>query len=615
MRKRIALFVGEMYMDYQSKLYLGIEKVAKERDVYVDVISNYGIYAVNYLHTLGELNVINIPDISKYDGILLMLDTLTIEGMQENTLRLIRENAKCPIVCIRAGREEYYNLLIDDKASQEEIVEYFFEHGYTKIDYMTGIDSMEDSQRRFQGYLDVMERHNVTVTENMVYHGNYWNTKGVQAVDCFLKDGDIPEAIVCANDYMAISVINELKNRGFNVPSDIKVTGFDDIEEGHFLSTRLATAKVPAKEMGEKALTMLLDIIDGKDVSKNEYVKATPIMEGTCGCELNSGENYAEICFNNYQELLASVDRSLKLSGDFENCETFDDVIRDAYVYSKGFGYEEMYVAMCEADEEDDSAQMGEYTEKMRLAAIISKENGYTRTDEIFDRVDILPEKYRNGFNLISIFPLHFRGHCMGYLAVKLSNPQKLGEGFVLWSNGLSNYLDKINMYERNKQLLRYREESNTDTLTGIYNRRGMDQALSKAVDKAEDDPGLYIISLDMDGLKYINDTYGHSEGDYAIKIIGLFLQAVSGAKVACGRTGGDEFMLSVLGTEGDVKALIGKIRHKIARWNINSGHPYELSASIGYAKYIKEEGLNACIKLADERMYAEKSTKKNARK
>lgn len=615
MRKRIALFIGELYMDYQAKLYMGIEKAAKEKDVYVDIISNYGIYAVNYLHTFGELNVINIPDLSKYDGILLTLDTLTIEGMQENTLRLIRENAHCPVVSIRDGREEFYNLLIDDKSSQEELVEHFFEHGYTKIAYMTGLDTLEDSKRRLQGYLDVMARHNVPVTEQMVFHGNYWNNKGPQAVDWFLKDGNMPEVIVCANDYMAISVINELKNRGIKVPSDIKVSGFDDIEEGHFLSTRLATAQIPAIEMGEKALEMLIDIIDGKDVAKTTYMKATPIFEGTCGCEVSMSTNFAEICFNNFQELQAAVNQSLKLSGDFENCETFDDVIRDAYVYSKTFGYEEMYVAMCEANDDEDSTQLGEYTEKMRLAAVISKEGGYTRTDEVFDRVDILPEKYRNGYNLISIFPLHFRGHCMGYLAIKLADPRKLREGFVLWSNGLSNYLDKINMYERNKQLLRYREESNTDTLTGIYNRRGMDQALMKAVDKAEDDPGLYIISLDMDGLKYINDTYGHSEGDYAIKIIGLFLQAVSGAKVACGRTGGDEFMLSVLGTEGDVKTIIGKIRHKISRWNINSAHTYELSASIGYAKYNKEAGLASCIKLADERMYAEKSTKKNARK
>lgn len=615
MRKRIALFVGELYMDYQSKLYHGIAKAAKERDIYVDIISNYGIYAVNYLHTLGEVNVITIPDLSGYDGILLAIDTLTIEGMKENTVKLVKEKSTCPVVCIRDEREEYYNLVLDDEKAQAEIVEHFFEHGYTKIAYMTGLDMLKDSQRRFEGYKKVMERHGVEIGEHSVYHGNYWTTKGPQAVDWFLANGNMPEVIVCANDYMALSVIEELKRRGIRVPEDIKVSGFDNIDEGHILSTRLATAEIPAGEMGEKAVNLLMDIIEGKDVERYTYVNAKPILEGTCGCEVISTDNFAEICYNNYHDMRMAIDESLKLSGDFENCETFDDVIRDAYVYSKSLGYEEMFIALCEDSEEEETSQMGEYTEKMRLAASISKKNGYKRLDEIFDRAEILPEKYRKGTNVITVFPLHFRGHCMGYLAAKITDPSKLKENFVLWSNSLSNYLDKINMYERNKQLLRYREESNTDTLTGIYNRRGMDQALIKAVNKAEDEPGLYIVCLDMDGLKYINDTYGHSEGDYAIKIIGLFLQALSGAKIACGRTGGDEFSLSILGTEGEVKHIINQIRNKIARWNQSSGHPYELSVSIGYAKYEKTSGLRYCINLADERMYAEKATKKNARK
>lgn len=615
MSRRIALFIGELYMDYQSKLYHGIETAARERKIYVDIVSNYGIYAVNYLHTLGEINVINIPDLSKYDGIIIALDTLTIEGMQENTLKLIKEKATCPVISVRDEREEFYNLLVDDKISQEEIVEHFFEHGYTKISYMTGLDTLKDSARRYQGYLDVMKHHGVEVTDRMVFHGNYWTNMGEKAVNWFLGDGYMPEVIVCANDYMAISVIRELKKRGINVPEDIKISGFDDIDDGHYLATRLATVKIPAFEMGRLAVELLLNVLDGKPVEKNTYFTATPVFEGTCGCVTKSNENFAEICFNNYQGLKTAVHLSLKLSGDFENCETFDDVIRDAYVYSKDFGYSEIYVALCEDNAEEETTQMGEYTEKMRLSALISKEKGYIRLDEVFDRTDILPEKYRDGYNLISIFPLHFRGHCMGYLAAKLIEPENLKENFVLWSNSLSNYLDKINMYERNKQLLRYREESNTDTLTGIFNRRGMDTALIKAVDKAEDDPGLYIISLDMDGLKYINDTFGHSEGDYAIKTIGLFLQSISGAKVACGRTGGDEFMISVLGTESDAKNIINKIRHKISRWNISSRYRFELSVSIGYAKYKQSEGLRSCINLADERMYAEKSTKKNARK
>jgi len=244
----------------------------------------------------------------------------------------------------------------------------------------------------------------------------------------------------------------------------------------------------------------------------------------------------------------------------------------------------------------------------------LSKEKGYLRCDEYFDREEILPSRYMRETDIISIFPLHFRGHCMGYLAINIDDIDKMKEGFILWSNALANYLDKIKMYEKNKELLRYREESNMDSLTGLMNRRGLDLYLQKAVEKSNE-LGLYIVSVDMDGLKYINDNYGHAEGDSAIKELSIYLRGTQNERVGCARIGGDEFLIVVLGEEEDTKKICNYVRRKVNRYNMLKRKKYELSFSMGYEKYDPAEGILACINKADEKMYAEKNGKKHARK
>ncbi|MBR5897443.1 MAG: GGDEF domain-containing protein, partial [Lachnospiraceae bacterium] len=483
-------------------------------------------------------------------------------------------------------------------------------HGLKKIFYMSGIKGMKDAKIRLDAYKSVMKRHNLPVRKHMIYHGNYWYTRAKECLAWFAEDKDEPEAIVCANDYMALSLFRELTERGKTIPGDIRLSGYDNTMEGQLLRQRLASAEVPAEELGRKAIGMMLDLLAKKPVPKNVYVSATPIMEGTCGCQSDYNQKLNERAYTNLSYLRDSVSSQLSLSSEYENSETLDDVLKSALHYAKDFGHKEMYVCLCDDKDEDDAASQGNYTDKMRLVAVLSKEKGYIRCEECFDREEILPGRYKNETDILTVFPLHFRGHCMGYLAIVIDDLDKMQEGFVLWSNSLSNYLDKIKMHEKNKELLKYREESNRDSLTGLMNRRGLDLYLQKALDKI-DEFGLFVISVDMDGLKAINDNFGHAEGDAAIRELSLYLRGAQNDRVGCARIGGDEFLVIVLGNESDTRKICEYIRRRINKYNNTKNKEYILSASMGYAQFNPEDGILACINKADEKMYEEKNNKK----
>lgn len=614
MRKRLAVFIGELFKGYESRLFEGIKEEAQARDFGVDVFSNYGVFAENYLHTRGETNVINIPDLTRYDGIIVAPDTLTVEGMFDELHNKIKATCSCPIISLRFDIDEFKSVVVDDKTTIEEIVEHFIlEHGCTRIFYMSGTEGMADAKVRLRGYYDVMKRYNLPVRDTMVYHGNYWTNKAKQCLDWFDKDPEKPEAIVCANDYMAISLYKELDERGISVPEDILLSGYDNIIDGQILSPRLASADVPAEDMGRRAVELMEKLLNGEEVSDKTYVKAKAIMSGTCGCTKSLDKELPKASYRNLAFLTDAVASQLSLSGNFENCETVEDVLQNAYTHSRLFGYEKIYICLCDDESEDETSSGFDYSEKMLLTAVFSRKDGYIKCNEKFDRTEIIPKQYREDDNVIAVFPLHFRGHCMGYLSCVIENTEYIKIGFILWASALANYLDKIKMFEKNKELLRYREESLLDGLTGLMNRRGFDSYLQKALLKTPE-KDLYMISVDMDDLKTINDTMGHAMGDDAIKNISQYLKYVQNDQVGCARMGGDEFFIVALGDENNAKEICKYIRRMIKNYNLYGEKRYNLSASMGYEKYNPQEGITACINKADEKMYKEKQEKKVAR-
>lgn len=155
------------------------------------------------------------------------------------------------------------------------------------------------------------------------------------------------------------------------------------------------------------------------------------------------------------------------------------------------------------------------------------------------------------------------------------------------------------------------------DDLTGLYNRRGFqilaDQQLKLARRKERD---FIIIYADMDGLKQINDQYGHQEGSLAIiKCAELLRQSFRNSDIIA-RIGGDEFaIMAIDASESDASQLIVRLQETIRRYNAESNKPYLLSLSTGVSRSTisGDFPLDDLLKIADEAMYEQKRSKRRA--
>lgn len=619
MAKRIAFFIGQILHDYQNDIIRGVSQEANRAGYRVEIFSNFGTYGENYLHAEGEKNIMNLPNLEEYDAIIVAPDTYDLVGMYEALSEKILTQVDCPVVSLRCEDSNFYNVLIDDEQAMATMVEHLITvHGMKRICFMTGRMDLVDARRRLQGYRKAMEAHNLMVTDHMIFEGDYWREKGELAVDWFLSGGEYPEAIVCANDFMAISVCEALQGRGIRIPKDICVTGFDHIDEAKYYTPSLTSVIVQSEAMGKAAVGILRNLFEGRKQEQYVYVPVGISYGGSCGCVQYDNNNSIRELYREKEYLKSSIMLNAYANVDMESCNTMGELFQTAYKYSYHFEYQSLYICLCNRAETEDGELSNEekYTERVSLRAVMRKGRECYTCDEEFDRNQILPDKYRKTNDTIYCYPLHYKNHCMGYVVMETQEPKTLKQYFVTWMLALSNYLDKVYIYQENQNLLQFRQQSMLDELTGLYNRREYERILQRKHAIATVMPkGFFIISCDMDGLKMINDTYGHLEGDKALRAFADILKSVECEEICCSRMGGDEFGICYNTAQRvDVNNLVEAIRTKIDEYNAKNNNPYMLSASIGYAYCSGKSALLGCIAKADESMYREKATKKYAR-
>ena len=121
----------------------------------------------------------------------------------------------------------------------------------------------------------------------------------------------------------------------------------------------------------------------------------------------------------------------------------------------------------------------------------------------------------------------------------------------------------------------------------------------------------ILVASVDLNGLKHINDTYGHADGDIAISTVGTTLSRITAENFTCARFGGDEFVAAcTIQNPDDATHIHTQILDYLNYFNHRSGKPYEVSASVGIVTLIPthDTTLDELIKYADEKMYEEKA-------
>ena len=255
--------------------------------------------------------------------------------------------------------------------------------------------------------------------------------------------------------------------------------------------------------------------------------------------------------------------------------------------------------------------------------------DGVQRPDIKFNPRDYMipPEIEATNNGTYTIFPLYAETYQYGYIVMQFGRYEMIfyQSVFALIEKEIINSVnitraesEKNNLKNQNLSLEEYSEKlqrlSFTNEMTGLTNRRGFYDLAQKQISVTVENGGSgLVIYGDMDGLKSINDTFGHDAGDRAIKYEAQVLKSIFRSSDIIGRLGGDEFAI-VAANMGrkDFNRVKTALERECTRINEKNLEPFVLSISIGFAEFSrKNSSLDALLTEADAEQYKEKRSKK----
>ena len=629
-KKKVAIFICGSMVDYQSQIVINLSEKMAELGYYSIIYNWFGGYGETFEFEAGELNAAYLPDYSDYDGIFLCLDTFTSEEASEEVLNMVKKNCKCPVVSIRRQADNYHTVLIDDENSMTSITKHLIEHHHFKdLFYVSGIKGHPDAVKRLECFKRVLTEYGMQLTEDNLYHGDFWRNSGDRIVDAILerrKDTKLPEAIVCANDYMAIAVTHSLQKRGYEIPKDVVVTGFDDIEEASYTIPTITSVRMDIKEMAETAVEMFVKLRDKKKIDRYEYVTTKVVPRQSCGCGENSTKILTDSLRNYYNawsrqrgENLQSCFMSLDtvVAPDLESLNTLvskyignNDDYKDFFVVLNDYSWESV-----------ENEDMVGYTDEVILRTVFLNQERQKNIKVKFPKRELLPEEYiRENPSAYYVIPLHFHKASFGYAVITYNGKGTIGSFYEFMLISICNSLQHMRATQRNEALIdKLSSMYVTDVLTGLKNRHGFDIESHKMYNIVQtENRTMAIIGIDMDGLKVINDTFGHGEGDYALCVIADAIREASFTDEIGFRVGGDEFeVLAIDYSEHSVEKFLKRFTDYLNEFNRNSPKQYNVRASYGYVICYVNPGvtLNEWLVKSDDKMYEMKEKNRATRK
>ncbi len=615
-RKTIGLFICKIFTEFDNAVFKTLAREGKRLNFDVVVFTTAGYFLTTSDYDVQEKNIFRFAPVEKLDGIIIVPDSYE-EGEFRNLLfDMVKNRVHCPVVAIRHYSDQISCVFTDEREAIRPVIRHLIEdHGLRRICFQTGFKGHAESRMRMEVFIEEMKMHGLPVPDSAICTGNMWLTCGDLAYQQFFSDpANQPEAVICANDYMAIGLIRVLREKGIRVPEDVIVTGFDNIEGAAPDVPSLTTIQPDYEAMVVEAVNTLEQQMHKTCRGKRIIPLAGRLVLGeSCGCGRRKPDYFRNECCEKTRELEWVNDQDAavtNLSIDLGGCDDLsamhqvlissrvkNPVLRDQY--------------LCLFGEPDHLLEENGNQACLVHAIRDHQDAGMPMT--VFDRTSLLPPdmEREDEAQVFYVKLLHQKGHNFGYSVMQYDEGNVPPRVYVQTNVLLSIAVE--NIFRQREMMCLYEERrlsSITDLMTGLLNRRGMLEKIAPTW------PGMYgrkiaFVCIDMDHLKQINDTYGHSEGDFAIRMVGQAIQAAVSAGEIGARVGGDEFIVFLPSAgNGEAKRFEERFEAALNRLNREGKRTFAVGASVGYAIREISEQVDAeqCIRDSDREMYTVKA-------
>ena len=542
-----------------------------------------------------------------------VMDRIALEAKAHN----------CPVVVI--GHENKNAISVNNWGGEafEDIVRHVIEfHGAKNPYFIGGLEGEQVSEERLSAFKRVLLDNGIPCDDSRIFYGGFTERAVKPIVDDILENDEAPDAIICANDSMAIEAINLLKERGISVPEDIIVTGYDGIPLSRFHEPSLTTG---AEDL-EGAAALVIDILN--KASANEKIedvyeiKHKICLRESCGCR-ESGDGlmkrrtgaflYQEIYETRRQEnaLFRWASAVLMNEGSVLKASTFADyMLPNSYIcLKKG--------ALRDITRHPSDPYENCYGDTLETLVAVDEDLTRVSMDD-FDAELMIPdiEGFLKDDSLVILNSLYVDDIPLGYYAARTTDCRRTCHNL----NRTAMYINLafVSQYERTRQSKLVNRIENTkyyNSVSKLYNYKGLQKWFDKFSDNEENHELWLSASVyNIKRFKYILENYGLDVVEGMITYVAkAFKASVRPECSVIAQITEDDFVIfNYLGNceRADMDALIKETTDSfyaiIGDYNEVSGNPFTLEINAGCV--ICESGwthkLDDLIKLANGELY-----------
>ena len=638
----ITQYVGN---DYCDEIIRGITSFFSDKPVRLNVLETRTPDASASDFDYQYWSSFSLVSSKSIEAVIIISGTFCAALKPEDIKKIMEPYFHCPVisVSIEMPFSNSYSTKSDCSGGIKDLINHISSvHGKKKFGMITaGLTNSKEGIERFEAFKNALQEFNLPFDEDCIFDSDFsqYHTFSILKEKLKSRDDVKFDALFCANDFSAFGAVSALQELGFKIPEEIIIAGYDDCSIAASEVVPLTTINQNVFQQGYEAAKISYELICGNKPEKIKMVPVQPVFRESCGCKSK--------CLYN-QSIIRNFHSQSKTYFDVANLNMHYYSLLDKLQSSHTLS--EIYIFLNKILEEvnikrfaiclyrnpvlvgrDEKFVLPE-TAIMAMAFDHNHRFGLFNSNIIFNHHDsIVPKGYledeESNFIITSIY---YGEKQYGYMMYKPGEriPSFYSVYMKIVSNAIVRAYDytkilenQIRLEQENKLLqqnnLELNTASRTDELTQVYNRRGFlylaQQSINLSLELGND--GLVIFG-DMDGLKYINDNFGHDSGDFAIRSLAEILTKVFRQNDIIGRLGGDEFAIVAVGMErSEIDKKISEIQKLCDEWKDSNNSPYQLSISLGAVEFSKKNYLiQDLLSIADEIQYIEKKSKKLSR-
>ncbi|MEE4174873.1 MAG: LacI family DNA-binding transcriptional regulator [Xanthomonadales bacterium] len=250
----IGVLVSELHGPIFAPMLSTIEKTLKEA-------GKFAIITAAHCDAEKEADGIRFLTERKCDALILHIEALPSDYFLE------REESLLPFVLLNRliPSLEHHCLSLDNEEGGYLATKAVLDLGHRQIAYISGPRGWGDAEARLAGHRRALKEFGVPWNQKLFYPGDFTENAGSEGTATMLDAGVPFTAVVCANDEMAVGAMDRLRTRGFGIPDDVSIIGFDNVRWARFLFPKLSTIHYPLEDMSRMAAHWVLRHVYGDE--------------------------------------------------------------------------------------------------------------------------------------------------------------------------------------------------------------------------------------------------------------------------------------------------------------------------------------------------------------